>query len=70
MVKSCNFSSDICYGRREMDLLLQLSDMLSEKKVNLDSALEILCNHLKANRVILTVCNRDNGLIKIGRAHV
>ncbi len=69
MVKSCNFSSDICYGRREMDLLLQLSDMLSEKKVNLDSALEILCNHLKANRVILTVCNRDNGLITIAAAY-
>ena len=65
MVHTCNYSGDACYGRKELDLLLQLSDMLGEKDLNLDFALEILSKHLNANRSILTVQNRNTGLITI-----
>ena len=65
MEHTCNYSGDACYGRKELDLLLQLSDMLGEKNVNLDFALEILSKHLNANRSILTVQNRNTGQITI-----
>ena len=65
MVHLCNYSVDACYGRKELDLLLQLSDMLGENDLNLDFALEILSKHLNSNRLILTVQNRNTGLITI-----
>lgn len=65
MEHTCNYSGGACYGRKELDLLLQLSDMLGEKNVDLDFALEILSKHLNANRSILTVQNRNTGLITI-----
>lgn len=65
MASLCNFSENSCYGRKELNVLLQLSDMLSEKEVDLDVALELLSEHLHAERVILTLYNRENSTIKI-----
>jgi Nif-specific regulatory protein len=62
---NCYCSKDSCYGKKELEVLLQLSDMLSEKQIDLDKALQLLCVHFAANRVILTVVNRENNTIKI-----
>lgn len=65
MVTQCSNFSESCYGVKEMNVLLQLGEMLGGKEVNLDVAMKLLSNHLHAEKVILTVLNRENSDIKI-----
>ena len=48
----CKFGEGECYGVKELNLLLKLSNMLSNKEVNLDDVIKLLCEHL---HVFLTV---------------
>lgn len=56
---------DDCYGRRELNLLLEFSDLLSNKVINLDMVMSRLGEHLHAERIILAILNRENSHIFI-----
>ena len=61
----CKFNGSDCYGAKELEVLLELSSLLSNKEIDLDEALRILAEHLKAERIILTVLNRESSHITI-----
>jgi len=65
MATLCKLINDECYGVKELNVLLELSNMLSNKEVNLDEVIELLCNHLHAERIILTILNRESSNIFI-----
>ena len=51
----CKYNRPDCYGAKELDFLLDLSSLLSNKDINLDEVIGILAEHLTAERIILTV---------------
>jgi Nif-specific regulatory protein len=61
----CKFNGSDCYGAKELEVLLELSSLLSNKEIELNEVLRILAEHLKAERIILTVLNRENSQITI-----
>jgi len=61
----CKFNGSDCYGAKELEVLLELSSLLSNKEIDLNEALRILAEHLKAERIILTVLNRESSHITI-----
>jgi Nif-specific regulatory protein len=61
----CKYNKADCYGAKELDLLLELSLLLSNKDVNLDEVIGQLAAHLHADRLFLTVLNRESQHIKI-----
>lgn len=61
----CKYNKADCYGAKELDLLLELSLLLSNKDVNLDEVIGQLAAHLHAERLFLTVLNRESQHIKI-----
>ena len=61
----CEFNNPTCYGAKELELLLEISSFLSNKEVNLNDVIEILAIHLHAERIILTVFNRETLSITI-----
>lgn len=61
----CKFNGSDCYGSKELEVLLELSSLLGNKDVDLDAVLNILALHLKAERILLTVLNRENSEITI-----
>lgn len=61
----CKFNSVDCYGAKELEVLLELSSILSNKEIDLNEVVYILSTHLKAERIILTVLNRENSQITI-----
>lgn len=61
----CRFNGTDCYGSKELEVLLEISSLLSNKEINLDEVIMILANHLKAERVILTLLNRESSQITI-----
>lgn len=65
----CKFNGSDCYGAKELEVLLELSSLLSNKEINLDEVIRILAEHLKAERVILTVLNRESEQITIEGAY-
>lgn len=65
MESFCKFNDPGCYGAKELEVLLELSSLLSNKEVNLDEVIEILARHLKAERILLTILNRETSEIKI-----
>ncbi len=69
MESFCKFNRADCYGARELDLLLDLSCLLSNKEVNLDEVIGQLAAHLHADRLFLTVLNRENHNILIEGAY-
>ncbi|MFI3318171.1 MAG: sigma 54-interacting transcriptional regulator [Rikenellaceae bacterium] len=58
-----------CEGTRELDLILSIISKLEERTVNLDSVVALLAQHLGANRLYLTVLNRDTRKIYIEGAY-
>ncbi len=54
-----------CYGIKELNLLLEFSDLLSNKDINLNNVISLLGIHLHAERIILTILNRENSRIFI-----
>lgn len=68
--KGCNsFDRANCEGNRELDLILEIISKLSSKDVDLDGVIALLAEHLKANRLYLTVLNRDTQRIYIEGAY-
>ncbi|HEY6915939.1 MAG TPA: GAF domain-containing protein, partial [Paludibacter sp.] len=65
----CRFNGSDCYGAKELEVLLELSSLLSNKEIDLDEAIRILAEHLKAERIILTILNRENSHITIEGAY-
>jgi len=61
----CKLNSSECYGYRELDVLLELSSLLSNKDIDLDQVIALLAEHLNAERIILTILNRENSNIVI-----
>ncbi len=61
----CRFNDPSCYGAKELEVLLQLSSLLSNKEINLDEVISLLAGHLKAERILLTVLNRETSAIAI-----
>lgn len=61
----CRYNRPDCYGAKELELLLELSSLLSNKEINLDEVMALMANHLQAERIILTVLNRENSNIVI-----
>ncbi|TCO07117.1 sigma-54 interaction domain-containing protein [Natronoflexus pectinivorans] len=56
---------DNCYGSRELNLLVEFSDLLGNKDINLNHVISQLGEHLLAERIILTIFNRESGQIFI-----
>lgn len=65
MEDNCKFNRADCYGVKELDVLLELSSLLSNKEIDLDEVIGLLAEHLNAERIILTVLNRENSNIVI-----
>ncbi len=65
MESICKYNKLDCYGAKELDFLLELSSLLSNKEINLDEVIGNLARHLNAERIILTVLNRENSYINI-----
>jgi len=65
MESICKYNKPDCYGAKELDFLLELSSLLSNKEINLDEVIGILAGHLNAERIILTVLNRESSHIVI-----
>jgi len=61
----CKLNNSECYGVRELDVLLSLSFLLSNKEINLDEVIRLLAEHLDAERIILTILNRESSAIII-----
>ncbi len=61
----CKYNRPDCYGAKELELLLDLSSMLSNKDINLDEVMTMMANHLHAERILLTILNRENSNIVI-----
>ncbi len=58
-----------CEGTRELDLILNIISKLSDREVNLDGVIALLAEHLEANRLYLTILNRDSLKIYIEGAY-
>ncbi|MFI3266359.1 MAG: sigma 54-interacting transcriptional regulator [Rikenellaceae bacterium] len=66
MKRGCsNFDYVQCEGARELDLILETTSILSSREVDLDAVISMLAKHLEANRLYLTVLNRDSQQIYI-----
>lgn len=55
--------TDDCYGKGELNLLLEFSDLLSNKEINLNLVISLLGEHLHAHHIILAILNRQNDTI-------
>ncbi len=66
----CNsFDRANCEGTRELDLILEIISELSGKDIDLNVVITLLAEHLNANRLYLTVLNRDSQKIYIEGAY-
>ncbi len=61
----CKLNDPNCYGAKEMEVLLEISHLLSNKEINLDEVIKILAEHLGATRIIVTILNRETTAITI-----
>jgi Nif-specific regulatory protein len=52
-----------CYGMRELNLLLEFSDLLGNKDIDLNLVISQLGEHLNAERIILAILNRESDQI-------
>lgn len=58
-----------CEGTRELDLILGIISRLSERKVDLNAVITLLAEHLSADRLYLTVLNRETQKVYIEGAY-
>ncbi|MDD3080506.1 MAG: sigma 54-interacting transcriptional regulator [Paludibacter sp.] len=61
----CKFNTPDCYGAKELEVLLEISYLLSNREINLDEVIRLLAEHLAAERIIVTVLNRETSTIVI-----
>lgn len=65
MEKLCNLDKPNCLGAKELDLLLEITSILSKKDVDLNAIMDILAKHLDVYRLFLTLFNRESQDIMI-----
>lgn len=65
MESFCKFNDPSCYGAKELEALLELSSLLSNKEVDLEEVVAILAKHLSAERILLTILNREVSIITL-----
>lgn len=65
----CKLNRPDCYGAKELDVLLELSFLLSNKDIDLDEVIGLLAGHLGAERILLTILNRESQTIRIEGAY-
>ena len=65
MESLCKYNAPNCYGAKELEVLLELSYLLSSKEINLDGVIGLLAEHLHAERIIVTIINRETSTITI-----
>jgi len=65
MISICKFNDPMCYGAKELELLLELSSIMGNKEVDLYEVVTLLAGHILAERIILTVLNRETSTISI-----
>ncbi|MHB9142773.1 MAG: sigma-54 interaction domain-containing protein [Paludibacter sp.] len=65
MESICKYNRPDCYGAKELEFLLELSSLLSNKEIDLDEVMGIMAAHLNAERIILTILNQENSNIVI-----
>ncbi len=60
----CRKSGEECYGKRELNLLFEISSLLNKTNKDLTvvfkPVIELLAKYLKANRVLLSILNRTS----------
>ena len=73
MSNYCRKSGGECFGDKEFKLLFEISTLLNkvkrDLKNNLDPVISLLANHLHAEKVILTILNRESSHISIEVAY-
>ena len=66
-------AKELCYGVKELNLLLEISKFLAkhtnDMKINLAEVIKLLAMYLQAERVIITILNRTKSEISIELAH-
>lgn len=69
MSEICKKTGGDCYGVRELKLLFEISSLLNkvkrDLKNNLEPVIRLLADYLNAERVMLTILNRESNLISI-----
>lgn len=70
MVKLCGYCENTpCLKERELNLLLEITSMLSGKDVDLNAVVDMLAEHLDVYRLYLTLFNRESKDILIEGAY-
>ncbi|MFI3282504.1 MAG: sigma 54-interacting transcriptional regulator [Rikenellaceae bacterium] len=69
MENLCKLAKGDCAKSRELDILLELTSMLSGKEVDLDAVIKLLAHHLDVYRLFLTIFNRESQDIVIEGAY-
>lgn len=73
MANYCKKSGGECFGDKEFNLLFEISTLLNKVKRDfknsINPVIELLANHLNAEKVILTILNRENHSIQIELAY-
>lgn len=65
----CKYNKPDCYGAKELEALLSISNLLSNKDIDLNEVMVVLAKHLKALRILITVLNRESSSIVIEAAY-
>jgi Nif-specific regulatory protein len=61
----CKFNTPECYGAKELEVLLEISYLLSNRDIKLDDVIKLLAEHLGAERLIVTLVNRESAEILV-----
>lgn len=69
MKSLCRLGGIGCEERKELDLLLKITTILSEKSVDLDAVINLLAEHLDVYRLYVTLFNRESQDIIIEEAY-
>ncbi len=69
MAQICKYSKEGCLKIQELDLLLEITSLLSGKDVDLDAVISLLAKHLNVFRLFLTIFNRESQDILIEGAY-
>lgn len=65
----CKYNKPDCYGAKELEAILNISNLLSYKNINLDDVIHVLALHLNAGRILITILNRETSSIVIEAAY-
>ncbi|VBB44709.1 Nitrogen fixation protein AnfA [uncultured Paludibacter sp.] len=68
MYTICKYNLPECYGAKELETLLEISNLLSNKEINLDEVIKLIAKHLSADRILVTILNRETSAIVIEAA--